>query len=227
MAAALNKIQAWEGKALVKELDFNQEPDFNKDLNCNQGLDFEEELAFLRELNIGEACLKPQDPSPEAPSQKAPLSEAHLAEGPSSEALLPGISLSEKTGQKPDIGENPAQLPPLALAYLGDAVYELMVRRYFMEAGVLKVKELHRLAIGEVCASRQALFAQNILGELSREELDIYKRGRNAKSGHQPPNMSVTDYRRATGLEALIGYLYLGKQIKRLAWLFERLFALK
>lgn len=129
--------------------------------------------------------------------------------------------LPEMTGE---IGD-PGQLPPLALAYIGDAVYELMVRRYYLYAGVLKAKRLHQLTVGQVCAARQGALAQEILGALNEEELSVYKRGRNAKSGHHPAGTAVTDYRRATGLEALIGYLYLARKGERLQWLMEQVFS--
>lgn len=121
-------------------------------------------------------------------------------------------------------GNDPAGLPSLTLAYMGDVVFELMVRRHYLDKGVLKPGRLHKLTVGQVCASRQACLARQIQDFLSEDELLVYKRGRNAKSSHHAPNMSVTDYRRATGLEALIGYLYLCGRQDRLQWLIQELF---
>ena len=120
---------------------------------------------------------------------------------------------------------NPQQIPPLALAYLGDAVYELAVRCYLLKQPQLKVNNLHCAAISLVCADRQSTLLAQIEPLLSEEELAIYKRGRNAKAGHQPSSTSIGAYRRATGLEALIGYLYLNQQQERLEQIFEILFA--
>ncbi|MEG1501213.1 MAG: ribonuclease III domain-containing protein [Clostridiales bacterium] len=119
---------------------------------------------------------------------------------------------------------DPRILPVLTLAYVGDAVFELMVRQHFLAQGFLKSGQLHKKAISLVCAKRQSLLANHVEKLLTDEELNIYKRGRNAKSGHQPPNVPVTDYRRATGIEALVGFLYLKKDEQRLVWLFDVLF---
>lgn len=116
-------------------------------------------------------------------------------------------------------------LPVLTLAYIGDAVYELRVRRHLLESGLAKAGELHKAAIAYVCASRQACLAEAFLDKLSQEEVDIFRRGRNAKSGHVPPNMRPADYHKATGLEALVGYWYLCGQGARLDALFALLFA--
>ncbi len=97
----------------------------------------------------------------------------------------------------------------LVLAYLGDAVYELYVRDYLIDKGISKVKDLQKSAIDYVSATAQA----NILDELSKknllteEELDIIKRGRNAHS-HQNKSANIIVYKKATGFETLIGYLY-------------------
>ena len=114
---------------------------------------------------------------------------------------------------------------PLALAYIGDAVYELAVREHLLKSGACKVGELHDKAVSYVRAERQSALAAEIEALLSAEELEIFRKGRNAKSGHQPPNASVGAYRRATGLEALIGYLYLRGERERLDRIFAVLFA--
>ena len=115
-------------------------------------------------------------------------------------------------------------LPVLTLAYIGDAVYELLLRQYFLNQGVLKSQRLHQKMVDTVCAGSQAQLAFSIIDDLNDEELAIYKRGRNAKSGHHPANASVIDYRSATGLEALIGYWYLTGEEARIDWLLSKLF---
>jgi len=117
-----------------------------------------------------------------------------------------------------------SKIPPLALAYIGDAVYELAVREYLLARGKLKVGELHKQAVAFVRAERQSALFAEIEAQLSEEELDVFRRGRNANSGHQPPHTSVGAYRRATGLEALIGHLYLHRQQERLNQIFAILF---
>lgn len=118
---------------------------------------------------------------------------------------------------------DPAQLPALTLAYVGDAVYELFVRRSILEKRGVKAHALHREAIKRVNAHAQASLLIKIKDELSEEEQAIARRGRNAKSGQVPKNAKVGEYRLATGLEALIGYLFLKGQGERieelLAWM--------
>jgi len=117
------------------------------------------------------------------------------------------------------------KIPSLALAYIGDAVYELAVREYLLTQGKLKVGELHKQAVSYVRAERQSALAAEIEALLSEEELDVFRRGRNAHGGHQPPHTSVGAYRRATGLEALIGHLYLRREQERLDQIFAILFS--
>ncbi|MCL1905492.1 MAG: ribonuclease III [Clostridiales bacterium] len=117
-----------------------------------------------------------------------------------------------------------ASLPSLTLAYIGDAVYELAVREHLLKSGACKVRELHDKAVAYVRAERQAALAGEIEPLLNEEERAVLRRGRNAKGGHQPPNASVGAYRRATGLEALIGHLYLRKEQERLEKIFAILF---
>lgn len=98
---------------------------------------------------------------------------------------------------------------PLTLAFLGDCVYDLIIRTVIVERGNRAAQELHRIKSSFAKAETQAQMAQQILPDLTEEELAVYKRGRNAKSFSTAKNASVTDYRKATGLEALFGYLYL------------------
>lgn len=116
----------------------------------------------------------------------------------------------------------PEQMSSLVLAYIGDLVYELMVRAYLVEKGVCKVNLLHKEAIRMVKAESQAHVAHGLESELDAQETAILKRGRNAQGGRVPKNAEVSDYRYATGLEALFGYWYLKGKQDRLDWGFER-----
>ncbi|MEF9940213.1 MAG: ribonuclease III domain-containing protein [Clostridium sp.] len=106
---------------------------------------------------------------------------------------------------------------PLALAYIGDAVYELAIRSLIMNRGNMQVNKMHKKASTLVKAEAQANFYKLIAENLNEEERAIYKRGRNAKSGTMAKNATMLDYRMATGFEALIGYLYLTEQFERMA----------
>lgn len=98
---------------------------------------------------------------------------------------------------------------PLTLAFLGDCVFDLIIRTVIVERGNRAPESLHKKKSAVVKAQTQARMAESILESLSEEELSVYKRGRNAKSYSVAKNASVSDYRRATGFEALLGYLYL------------------
>lgn len=104
---------------------------------------------------------------------------------------------------------NPVQLPSLALAYIGDSVYELAVRQYLLSQGAVKVNQLHKKAVRYVRAGSQAKALFALEGNLTEEEIAVVRRGRNAKSATLPKNADIMEYRHATALEALIGYLYL------------------
>ncbi len=116
------------------------------------------------------------------------------------------------------------KLSPLALAYIGDAVYELTVRVHLLAEGETYNKKMHQQAVELVCAVRQSRLYDQLDDILDEQDKDILRRGRNAKSGHQPPHASVCDYRRATGVEALIGWLYLRGEKEKLRRIFQRLF---
>lgn len=103
---------------------------------------------------------------------------------------------------------DPHDLAPLNLAYLGDTVYDLYVRSYLVHACPLTVNDLHRQASFHVCAAAQARAYHKIEGVLTEQETDIFRRGRNAHSTTVPKNASVSDYRTATGLETLFGWLF-------------------
>lgn len=116
-------------------------------------------------------------------------------------------------------------LSPLGLAYIGDCIFELMVRERMIARGNMPVHKLHRLTVSYVRASAQSKAIEIIEDKLSEEEFAIYKRGRNANGNHIPKNANPIDYRRATGLEALFGYLHLSGQHERVTELFEMIFA--
>lgn len=113
-----------------------------------------------------------------------------------------------------------AMYSPLTLAYVGDGIYELMVRTHIASGENMPVNKLHRLATSYVAACYQSAYMELLLPLLTEQEMEIYKRGRNAKSHTSAKNMSILDYRRATGLEALFGYLHLTGQQQRLEELF-------
>lgn len=115
--------------------------------------------------------------------------------------------------------EDIVMLSPLQLAYIGDAVYELLVRTYLLKKG-LSVKELHKATINFVKAKSQANIVHNLEEELTEHEKTVVKKGRNAKSNTVPKNANLIDYKYATGFEALIGELYLSGKDERLSELF-------
>ncbi|WP_461205224.1 Mini-ribonuclease 3 [Clostridium sp. DL1XJH146] len=111
-------------------------------------------------------------------------------------------------------------LNPLVLAYVGDTVFDLFIRTYLVdEKREFSVNKLHKIATSFVKASAQSEVMMKIMEELSEEELSIFKRARNCKSGSIPKNATVRDYKSATGFEALIGYLYLTEQQERLNYI--------
>ena len=110
---------------------------------------------------------------------------------------------------------------PLTLAYLGDSIYDLVIKTLMVSRGNRPVNELHRMTSSFVKASAQSRMMRSLQGMLTEEEHGIYKRGRNAKSVSPAKNQSVTDYRRATGFEALMGYLYLRKDWERMLLLMK------
>lgn len=119
--------------------------------------------------------------------------------------------------------KKPSQYSSLALAYIGDSVYEVYVRtRVIKEHPDMPAHKLHRCAVGYVKAHAQSNSIEAIESELTENELAVYKRGRNAKSPTVPKNADLTDYRRATGFETLIGYLYLGGDNERLNYIMEK-----
>lgn len=105
---------------------------------------------------------------------------------------------------------------PLALAYIGDAVYEVLIRTRVMNQGNMQVSKMHKRSAELVKAPTQAVIIKLLLEELSQEEMAVYKRGRNARSATMAKHATMTEYRMATGFEALVGYLYLEGRHDRL-----------
>ena len=107
-------------------------------------------------------------------------------------------------------------MSPLTWAYVGDCVYELYIRTILINKTKLKPHKLHIETIKYVRAQAQAKFLKKIYEDLTEEEKDIVRRGRNAENHHLPKNCDVQDYMHSTAFEALIGYLYLTKNEKRI-----------
>lgn len=116
---------------------------------------------------------------------------------------------------------NPNSLNPISLAYIGDAVYEILVREHLVLKGDKPPEQLHRLAVSFVSATAQATAIKKIEPILTQDETAAFKRGRNAKVSHVPKGASVAHYHNATGFEALYGYLYLTGQTQRMRELFK------
>ena len=111
---------------------------------------------------------------------------------------------------------------PLTLAYIGDGIFDLVIRTVVVGKGNTSANQLHYHTSHVVKAATQAAMIQSLLEELTPEEADVYRRGRNAKSHTMAKNASVADYRSATGFEALMGYLYLTDQTKRMMDLIQQ-----
>ena len=111
---------------------------------------------------------------------------------------------------------DPSQLSPLVLAYIGDSIYDLVIKTWVIEQGNMQVNKLNKKTSSIVKAESQSAMIGAIEPMLSGHEEAVYKRGRNAKSYTSAKNASIGDYRRATGFEALMGYLYLSGQYERM-----------
>ncbi len=123
--------------------------------------------------------------------------------------------------------EKPSMYSPLTLAYIGDSVYEVYVRANLLKNGNLPTNRLHKESIKFVSAESQSGFMEKLEPLLTQEEDAVYKRGRNAKSYTVPKHARLIDYKRATGFEALIGYLYLSKNQERIDELMKIIFNIK
>ncbi|MBQ7658450.1 MAG: ribonuclease III [Butyrivibrio sp.] len=120
------------------------------------------------------------------------------------------VSLNDYINEKFDITSKDIRTySPLTLAYIGDAVYDLVIRSVLVNRGNTAVNNLHKKASAIVKAPAQAAVAAAIMEDLTEEERDIYRRGRNSKPHTKAKNASTMEYLEATGLEAVIGFLYL------------------
>lgn len=119
-------------------------------------------------------------------------------------------------------GANPRELSPLVLAYIGDGVFEMLVRTMVISMGNAPVNKLHKKSREIVNCKAQSDMYFKIAGILTDEETAVFKRGRNAKSFTVPKNADLTDYKHATGLEAVFGFLYLDGNMDRVAELFKK-----
>lgn len=117
--------------------------------------------------------------------------------------------------------KNPKHYSPLTLAFLGDAVFELLVREHITAGGSMPVNKLHLKSVELVCAQAQAKAIDILKDHLTDEEADIFRRGRNATGNQIPKNSNPKEYRAATGLETLFGYIYLKGEIERINELFS------
>ena len=115
----------------------------------------------------------------------------------------------------------PNEYSPLALAFIGDSVFDLVIKSVIVEKANCQVNKLQNKTSKIVRATTQALIVDALKDELSEEEANIYRRGRNAKPYTKAKNASYSEYCKATGLEALVGYLYLKGETKRLVSLIK------
>ena len=113
---------------------------------------------------------------------------------------------------------NAYQYSPLALAYMGDSILDLLVKKYFVTHSNMQPHKYHVEVSKIVKAVNQADYIDQIMEELSEDELDVYKRGRNTNTHSKAKNATMGQYRKATGLEALFGYLYLKGDMDRLQY---------
>lgn len=111
---------------------------------------------------------------------------------------------------------------PLTLAYIGDGIYEIVIRTVIVDIANRQVNKIHKAASELVKAQTQAQIIFALMDELTEDEEKIYKRGRNAKAVTRAKNASMSDYRTATGFEALMGWLYLTGQSERMMYLIKK-----
>lgn len=158
------------------------------------------ERAEGRENSFGEPAGNPAENTAE-----------NLAENRGKDSLLLQI-MGTFPGKRPDV----RTYSPLALAYIGDAVYDLIIRTVVVERANRPSQELHRITVKYVSAGAQARMAQALADSLTEEEAAVYRRGRNSKPHTMAKNASAADYLKATGFEAVIGYLYLADRMDRI-----------
>ena len=139
-----------------------------------------------------------------------------------SRAAAPAVSICARYNCRPIINDDAIRaISSIGLAHLGDAVYELLVRTYLCVHGKATGKGLHRATVELVCAPQQARFAEKLLPLLTEEEASVFRRGRNANVHSVPHHADRADYQKATGLEALFGWLYLRDDHARINELFN------
>ena len=131
---------------------------------------------------------------------------------------------AERASADPAANADPMQISGGALAYLGDAVFETAVRRALVRTGISDPGKLNRLALDYVCAGKQSEAVDRLLPHLTPTEDALFKRGRNTGGKNHPKSASMVEYRRATGLEALFGGLFLQGELARIDELFALAF---
>lgn len=111
----------------------------------------------------------------------------------------------------------------LVLAYIGDAIYEVLVRKHLIDKGFIKVNDLQKEALNYVSAKNQALFLKELLNNdfLTTYEIEIIKRARNTKTHSKPKNCDILTYKHATALESVFGYLYMNNKYDRIKEIFD------
>lgn len=125
---------------------------------------------------------------------------------------------------KLDIKQKPSEMSPQKLAFVGDAVFELIVRSKVVSKHNVNVGELNKIKNAHVCSGAQSDMFEKISDIITPEELEIYKRGRNAHVSKIPKKASPVEYHRATGVEALFGFLYLSGNFERLSEISEKIY---
>ena len=133
------------------------------------------------------------------------------------------LKLEENINQSNMSEKEAYQYSPLALAYIGDSALDLLVKTYYVKNSNKQTYKYHKDVCNIVKAVNQAQFIDNIMDELAEAEMDIYKRGRNATTHSKAKNATMGEYRKATGLEALFGYLYLKGDMAKLNSFVDRM----
>ena len=125
------------------------------------------------------------------------------------------------SADKPMSERDAGQYSPLALAFLGDSVYDTLVRDYLLRRANMPVAKLHTAKIKLVCAEFQSSVYENVAEILTEKEISVLKRGRNSTGNTVPKHADAVDYRRATAIECLFGYLFLTGQEERISQIFN------
>lgn len=117
----------------------------------------------------------------------------------------------------------------LSLAYIGDAIYKVYIRKHLIQKGIVKVEQLQKEAVNYVSAKNQAYFLKNMIDNnvFTENEMQIIIRARNHKGNRHPKNTDIITYKHSTGLEAIIGYLYLNNNIERINYIMNYILEVK